>query len=83
MNAEMQALFTEAEQKDMWLWCGYQDLWFSPAKLRKEQAAGRFRWGAVNWKLRNPKEKLAALDREAARITSEHSALTSRLRHGR
>ena len=55
-------LFETADENNLWFYCNYQDLWFSPEKLRHEQIEGRFRWGSVNWKLRNPSEKIKALE---------------------
>lgn len=54
-------MFKEAREKGLWFHCGYQDLWLSPEELEKEQAHGRFLWGACNWDLRNPKEHLKSL----------------------
>mgnify|MGYP001569389035 CR=1 FL=1 len=54
----MESLLVEAEHKNLWLHCAYQDLWFSPEQLRRHQAEGRFRWGPVNWRLRQPHERL-------------------------
>ncbi len=54
----MEEMFKQARAEGKWFWCHYQDLWFSPDALEKEQAAGSYRWGVVNWKLRDPKEWL-------------------------
>jgi hypothetical protein len=62
---DLAPLFQEAEATGKWFHCTYQDLWFSPAELRKEHAEGRFFWGAINWTLRDPKEMLEARAREA------------------
>ena len=64
MNS-MVDLFAAARQQKLWFHGVYQDLWFSPDELDAEQAAGRFRWGAVNWSLRDPKEHLANLEERA------------------
>jgi hypothetical protein len=52
-------LFQEARERRLWFYCSYQDLWFSPDELEKEQTAGKFVWGAANWRLRNPEELVA------------------------
>lgn len=66
-DVEMAPLFAQAKAEGKWFWCHYQDLWFSPDQLRAEHATGRFRWGAVNWKLRDPQERLnEAMDRHRA-----------------
>lgn len=59
MMDELNALIDKAEAEGKWLWCHYQDLWFSPAQLREENRNGKFRWGPVNWKLRDPQERIA------------------------
>ena len=63
MNKEMNAMIDRAEKEKLWLRSLYQDMWFSPAELREQQAKGLFRWGVVNWELRDPKEHLAELQR--------------------
>jgi hypothetical protein len=47
----MKPLFERAEAEGLWFRSNYQGLWFSPEALRDHQANGKFRWGAVNWKL--------------------------------
>lgn len=77
--AEMNALIDKAEKEGKWLWCRYQDLWFSPAELRKEQANGNFRWGAVNWELRDPQDGLAELEHDVALAEGEVAAFKLRM----
>jgi hypothetical protein len=60
---KLNALIDKAEAEGKWLFCNYQQLWFSPAELRAHNANNRFRWGAVNWQLRDPNERLAEADR--------------------
>ncbi len=67
----LRKMFDEAEQKRLWFFSQYQHLWFSPSKLKEEQSSGRFRWGAENWRLRDPKERLEELRRDAANSTKE------------
>jgi hypothetical protein len=57
----LKPMFKEAEEKGLWFHSSYQDMWFSPAELRAEQAEGRYWWGACNWTLKNPKEELERL----------------------
>lgn len=49
-------LIAQARAEGKWLHCSYQDLWFSPDQLETANREGRFRWGAVNWTLRDPEE---------------------------
>lgn len=61
---EMEPLIERAKKEGKWLWCRYQDLWFSPGELEKNMAEGRFRWGPVNWELRDPLEKIRNIENE-------------------
>lgn len=72
-------LIDKAERNTLWLWCRYQDLWFSPAQLREANAQGRFRWGPVNWELRDPKERLAEADRRAKAAADTRDAIAREL----
>ena len=67
----LKPLFEEAEEKGLWFYQRYYDLWLSPSKLKDEQKNGRFRWGAANWRLRDPKERLQQLRQKAAEATQE------------
>lgn len=71
--SDLAALIDKAEREGKWLWCAYQDLWFSPAQLREQNAKGSFRWGAINWKLRDPQERIDEADRRA-KATSDEAA---------
>ena len=71
LTDSLQPLFEEAEEKGLWFYGAYHGLWLSPAGLREEHRKGRLRWGAVNWKLRDPKERLEELRRDAAKATKE------------
>ena len=68
IQAGMRPLFDKAEQQRLWFYSRYQDLWFSPEALKRHQAEGRFRWGAVNWELRDPRERVAKLREEAKQL---------------
>lgn len=61
--ATLPELIAKARREGKWLFCAYQALWFSPDQLARENANGRFRWGVVNWQLRDPQEHLAAARR--------------------
>jgi len=75
----LSGLIEKAERERLWLHCAYQDLWFSPAELRKENAKGRFLWGPENWELRDPAEGLARLRSRAADAKSEVERFEGRL----
>ncbi|QDX94351.1 hypothetical protein EEL30_19930 [Brevibacillus laterosporus] len=59
--ASLQSLFDQAEKKGLWFYSSYHDIWLSPSKLRQEQENGKFLWGAVNWQLRDPLERVVEL----------------------
>lgn len=67
----LNALMDKAEAEGKWLWCNYQDIWFSPKQLREQNRNGKFRWGAVNWHLRDPQEKIDEADRRAKAAADE------------
>ncbi len=75
-------LITEAEKQDLWLHCSYQDLWFSPTELREANKLGQFRWGPVNWTLRDPVERVEALRTKVIRSELDLMAFNRRLSHG-
>ena len=68
---DMESLFKQAEEQKLWFWSRYQDLWFSPAKLRIAQSVGQFRWGAVNWELRDPRERVSELRQRAQELNKQ------------
>ena len=78
VTAILAPLIQQARDEGKWLWCHYQDLWFSPDELAKHNAAGRFAWGPVNWKLRDPHERLreAEARRDAAQREVENIRAT-------
>ncbi len=72
-------MVSEARSKGLWFFCSYQDLWFSPDELEAEWAKRKFQWSAVNWHLRDPKEKLERLDRDLASLIDERADLSRRM----
>lgn len=79
ITADLQPLFDKARREGLWFFSPYADSWFSPDALEKEQANGRFRWGAVNWQLRDPREEVAALRRRAARLLKDAEEMERRI----
>lgn len=71
----LRPLFAKAEQHGLWFYSPYQSLWFSPAALHEAQAKGRFRWGAVNWELRDPLERVRELRHEGKEAFLKADAL--------
>ncbi len=66
-RAAMDVLLAKAERDGLWLCSQYASVWFSPAELRDHQARGSFRWGPVNWTLRDPEERIAQLTEAVAK----------------
>lgn len=77
---DLEPLFEKAENEGLWFHCVYQDLWFSPEELRKEHEKGKFIWGAVNWQLRDPKEKLNELEAKKRGIEREIERFCNRMK---
>lgn len=73
-------LIEKARNEGKWLWCAYQDLWFSPDSLEKSNAEGKFLWGPINWHLRNPSEKLAEAEKRAAFAVAEANRIRELIR---
>ena len=81
VRRRMEALFAEAEQKGLWFYSSYQDLWFAPSELRAHMDAGQFCWSATNWRLRNPseflREKHAAAEQAAKELQVAHDRVNA------
>jgi hypothetical protein len=74
---DQEALIEEAKAAGLWLNC--HDLWFPPEDLQNLNKAGRFRWGASNWTLRDPMERLAEIDAHISRVHAEREAFAARI----
>lgn len=59
VGALLKPLIEQAREQGLWLHCRYQNIWMSPDDLERENTAGRFLWGPVNWILRDPQEYVA------------------------
>ena len=71
IRSELAVLIERARKEGRWLWCSYQNLWFSPGELEKENANGSFLWGPVNWSLRDPKAWVQEAADEALKAQRE------------
>lgn len=76
---ELMPLFIKAENENLWFYSTYQHLWFSPKELRKEIEQGNYMWGAINWTLRSPFEKVKELKEKAERAQQELLAFQKRI----
>ena len=75
----MQPLLQQARAEGKWLWTRYHDIWFSPDELESEQRKGNFRWGPVNWELRDPREYVEASKRSLDAARQEHERRMSKV----
>lgn len=71
IRQDLEPLIKQAEEEGKWLHCHYQDLWFHPAELRSANDAGRFLWGACNWMLRDPEERVTQFNKKIERLQYE------------
>jgi hypothetical protein len=78
----MEDLFERAEREGLWFYTNYQQMWFSPKELKKYQAEGRFRWGPLNWHLRNPREALDEAARQMAQAQQYYETLKAQIERG-
>lgn len=68
----LQQKIDQAKKEGKWLRVHYQDLWYSPEQLEKENATGNFRWDANNFELRDPREKLKQLQEKLDAALEEY-----------
>lgn len=80
-RAALDAMFAKARSEGLWFFHGGMSgpIWFSPADLEAEQKKGSFVWGAVNWQLRNPIERVAEVDQAILALNTERASLLSRM----
>ncbi len=60
----LQKLIQQARDEQKMLWCRYQNLWFLPDQLEDLNQRGKFRWGAINFELRDSMERVEQLNKE-------------------
>lgn len=75
----LQHLYDDAKASGRWFWCRYQDMWFTPDELKQANAEGRFRWGPVNWRLRDPNERLEEIDKEIQCLQEQRELFKQRI----
>ena len=79
MTDALEELAKKAEERGLWIWCRYQDLWFSPTELREHWKADRFRWGPSNWELKNPDLHIVELQQKIRACEDELRNFRARL----
>lgn len=75
----LEPLFDKAKKEGLWFFCDYQCLWFTPLELKECLKKGEFVWGAENWSLRNPQEKLKQIENRERAIQQEKKEFLSKL----
>lgn len=75
-------LIAQARREGKWLKCnsafhGY--LWFSPSELEAENRNGKYRWGVVNWDLRDPFDRIEEFEQQILAVMEERNRFTKRM----
>jgi hypothetical protein len=76
---ELRPMFKEAIETNKWFYTNYQNLWFTPYELVKEQNDGRFRWGKAHWSLRDPYEALDQIEMRIQAVRKEYESFSKRI----
>lgn len=77
----LMAMFNEARAKNLWFYHGGLSgpLWLSPNELQSFQEKGEYRWGASNWQLRDPQERLYELEVATTKLLTERKEFERRM----
>jgi len=76
---ELQPLLDQAIREKKWFFCNYQQMWFSPKEIVEYWENNRFLWGASNWKLRDPQERLVEILARISGLNKEIVSIKSRM----
>lgn len=76
---DLRKLIRRAIDNRKWLFCQYQSLWLSPDELAEANARGRFLWGVVNWKLRDPQEHVDEINAQIAGLERQRQSVLDRI----
>ena len=83
IELSLEPLFKKAREEGLYFFINSMatgPLWFSPDELKACQKEGRFRWGAVNWTLRDPREHLDELARRGKDTHDAHQEFLLKLK---
>ena len=80
--AQLKPLIDRARKENKWLFCHYQQMWFSPSELEEQNKKGKFLWGEVNWKLRDPKEHITEMQQQKDAIQTKIDNFKKRINNG-
>jgi hypothetical protein len=77
--AALAPLFEKARARGLWFHNVSQGLWFSPDELSAAHKEERFIWGAENWRLCDPNERLEQLNNVIAAAEAEKARFVARM----
>jgi len=66
-------MMERAKKEGLWFRSHYQHLWFSPEDLEEEWKNKKFLWGACNWTLLKPEERLSVINKKIKRLEEQKS----------
>ncbi len=75
-------LFAEAKEKGLWfqgMVFGHDEIKFSLKELREQHEKGKYIWSAENWKLINPRDILASLNKKIDQVEDERRKFIKRM----
>lgn len=75
----LRKLIAKAREEGKWLQETCQGNYFSPRKLEEANRDGRFRWGADNWKLIDPKKFVKYIDNDIKELEEKKARLLKRI----
>lgn len=78
----LEQLIEQARTEGKYIFCYYQQLWFSPDELEQLNKQGQFRWGAVNFALRDPQERLDGMYVSVEKMKRDIQSLQSKMGGG-
>ncbi len=76
---QLKPLIQQARNEGSWLHCTYQDLWFTPDELERNNQVGKFLWGPVNWTLRDPAINVGILKGRVTAALDDLAAFEQRM----
>lgn len=78
----LRAMIREARAKGLWIFSGYQAIWWSPNQFETVINNGHFRWSPENFRLRDPRERVKQLEESVVSANKELDALLKQIIEG-
>lgn len=76
-------MFIQAIEEKKWFYSPYQGVWFHPKELLTLWNEGKFLWGAINWKLRHPQERIDELKNKILGLAEQINDIKERIHDNR